>query len=92
MATGNALFAFLANRVGDAGFLLTIGLASTGGSAVPRWSAVASSSLPETVKARMLALGLVTAALAKSAQLPFTPWIARALEGPTPSSAVFYGA
>ncbi len=91
VATGNALFAFLANRVGDTGFLLTIGLAYwwVGGS---EWTAIASGSLPETVKARMLALGLVTAALAKSAQLPFTPWIARALEGPTPSSAVFYGA
>jgi len=30
-------------------------------------------------------------ALFKSAQVPFAPWIARALEGPTPSSAVFYG-
>ncbi len=27
----------------------------------------------------------------KSAQVPFSPWISRALEGPTPSSAVFYG-
>ena len=90
-ATGNALFAFIANRVGDAGFLLAIGLAFWWlGSA--EWSAIASGTIPETVKARMLALGLVTAALAKSAQLPFTPWIARALEGPTPSSAVFYGA
>ena len=91
LATGNALFAFLANRIGDAGFLLAIGLAYWWvGSA--EWSAIASGSLPESVKARMLALGLVAAALAKSAQLPFTPWIARALEGPTPSSAVFYGA
>lgn len=91
VATGNALFAFLANRVGDAGFLLAIGLAFWWlGSA--EWSAIAGGTIPETVKARMLALGLVIAALAKSAQLPFTPWIARALEGPTPSSAVFYGA
>jgi hypothetical protein len=33
----------------------------------------------------------VLAALAKSAQVPFAPWISRALEGPTPSSAIFYG-
>lgn len=91
VATGNALFAFIANRIGDAGFLLAIGLAFWWlGSA--EWSAIAGGAIPETVKARMLALGLVIAALAKSAQLPFTPWIARALEGPTPSSAVFYGA
>jgi NADH:ubiquinone oxidoreductase subunit 5 (subunit L)/multisubunit Na+/H+ antiporter MnhA subunit len=40
----------------------------------------------------LLASASSLAALAKSAQLPFTPWIARALEGPTPSSAIFYGA
>jgi formate hydrogenlyase subunit 3/multisubunit Na+/H+ antiporter MnhD subunit len=91
VATGNALFVFLANRVGDAAFLLAIGLAFWWVGSI-EWSAIAGGALPETVKARMIALGLVTAALAKSAQLPFTPWIARALEGPTPSSAVFYGA
>lgn len=89
-ATGNALFAFLANRIGDAGFLLAIGLAYWWLGSV-EWPALAGGSVPEAVKARMLALGLVVAALAKSAQLPFTPWIGRALEGPTPSSAVFYG-
>lgn len=31
-------------------------------------------------------------ALGKSAQLPFSSWLPRALEGPTPSSALFYGA
>lgn len=31
-------------------------------------------------------------ALGKSAQLPFSSWLPRALEGPTPSSAFFYGA
>lgn len=90
-ATGNALFGFLTNRIGDAGFLMSIGLAYWWLGSV-EWPVVAGGGIPETVKARMLALGFVTAALAKSAQLPFTPWIVRALEGPTPSSAVFYGA
>lgn len=31
------------------------------------------------------------AAMVKSAQFPYTYWIARAMEGPTPSSAIFYG-
>ncbi|MFI5204909.1 MAG: proton-conducting transporter membrane subunit [Flavobacteriales bacterium] len=33
---------------------------------------------------------LITAAV-KSAQLPFSSWLPRAMEGPTPSSAIFYG-
>lgn len=35
---------------------------------------------------------LFFASLAKAAQLPFTSWISRAMEGPTPSSALYYGA
>lgn len=34
---------------------------------------------------------LLIAAAAKSAQLPFSSWLPRAMEGPTPSSAIFYG-
>lgn len=34
---------------------------------------------------------IVTAAAAKSAMLPFSSWLPRAMEGPTTSSAVFYG-
>lgn len=94
LATGNALYAFVANRVGDAGFLLSISLAywwlgST------EWAVLGGGDQIEalpTLTARLLVLGFVLAALAKSAQLPFTPWVARALEGPTPSSAIFYGA
>lgn len=35
---------------------------------------------------------LLVAAAGKSALLPFSGWLPRAMEGPTPSSAVFYGA
>jgi NAD(P)H-quinone oxidoreductase subunit 5 len=44
--------------------------------------------------AQALAVGLllVVAAAGKSALIPFSGWLPRAMEGPTPSSAVFYGA
>lgn len=40
----------------------------------------------------LIAVLLVFAASGKSAQGPFCGWLARAMEGPTPSSAIFYGA
>ncbi len=39
-----------------------------------------------------MGLLLVIAAAGKSALVPFSGWLPRAMEGPTPSSAVFYGA
>lgn len=89
-ATGNALFAFVTNRAGDAGLLFALGLAAFWVGSF-EWQDLFAARLP-LVDLRVLALGFVVAALVKSAQLPFTPWIARALEGPTPSSAIFYGA
>jgi NADH-quinone oxidoreductase subunit L len=38
-----------------------------------------------------IAIMFVVAAAAKSAQLPFSSWLPRAMEGPTTSSAIFYG-
>lgn len=38
-----------------------------------------------------ISLMILIAAAAKSAQLPFSSWLPRAMEGPTPSSAIFYG-
>jgi NADH-quinone oxidoreductase subunit L len=38
-----------------------------------------------------IALMIYISAAAKSAQLPFSSWLPRAMEGPTPSSAIFYG-
>lgn len=39
-----------------------------------------------------IGLLLVFAAMGKAAAFPFTGWLPRAMEGPTPSSAIFYGA
>ena len=39
-----------------------------------------------------MGLLLLVAAAGKSALVPFSGWLPRAMEGPTPSSAVFYGA
>jgi NADH-quinone oxidoreductase subunit L len=40
----------------------------------------------------VLGLLLLIVALVKSAQFPFSYWLPRAMEGPTTSSAIFYGA
>jgi NAD(P)H-quinone oxidoreductase subunit 5 len=42
--------------------------------------------------ALLVGLLLLGAAAGKSALVPFSGWLPRAMEGPTPSSAVFYGA
>lgn len=90
-ATENALRAFVTNRIGDAGFIVGIA-ASFHWIGTVEWPgfAVGVGAL-DTLAAGLMAFGFVVAALAKSAQVPFAPWIARALEGPTPSSAIFYG-
>ncbi|MGR9116259.1 MAG: NADH-quinone oxidoreductase subunit 5 family protein [Gammaproteobacteria bacterium] len=92
IAATNATRVFVTNRVGDAGFVLGISLSYLWIDSV-NWSdiAVAAGRLSQG-DATAIALCFAVAAFAKSAQLPFSPWLARAMEGPTPSSAVFYGA
>jgi NADH-quinone oxidoreductase subunit L len=46
----------------------------------------------ESSTATIAALLLLLASAGKSAQVPFSGWLPRAMEGPTPSSAIFYGA
>ena len=50
-----------------------------------------TSALPSS-QAFFVGLLLLIAASGKSALVPFSGWLPRAIEGPTPSSAVFYGA
>jgi NADH:ubiquinone oxidoreductase subunit 5 (subunit L)/multisubunit Na+/H+ antiporter MnhA subunit len=90
-ATLNATRAFVTNRIGDAGFLLAIFL-SLAWLGSTEWPALAAGAEGlRGLPAGLLLLGFLLAALAKSGMVPFSGWIGRALEGPTPSSAVFYG-
>lgn len=91
VAAQNAVQIFVTNRIGDAGFILGIGLTYLWLGGVD-WSDL-STGVAELGKgeAAAIAFCFVIAALTKSAQLPFSPWLTNAMEGPTPSSAVFYG-
>ncbi|MBA2115316.1 proton-conducting transporter transmembrane domain-containing protein [Bremerella alba] len=46
----------------------------------------------DSTSALLVGLLLLLAAAGKSGMVPFSGWIPRAMEGPTPSSAIFYGA
>lgn len=80
------LRALLTNRIGDAGLL---------GAVVVTAGAVGTTEIGQLPGAgpwtALVAAGLVLPALAKSAQLPFTAWLERSVEGLTPTSALFYG-
>lgn len=90
-ATANANRAFITNRIGDAGFILGLFLAFLWLGGV-EWSVFGDNSAQlSSFSAGLVVTGFIIAAMAKSAVVPFSPWIARALEGPTPSSAIFYG-
>ena len=91
-AAGNATRAFVTNRIGDAGFALGIFLAFAWTGSV-EWPVIAAKGgALDAFHAGLLVAGFLLAAVAKSAQVPLSPWLARAMEGPTPSSAIFYGA
>jgi NADH-quinone oxidoreductase subunit L len=54
------------------------------------WPMGHAAMLPH--QAFVVGLLMLLAAAGKSALVPFSGWLPRAMEGPTPSSAVFYGA
>jgi NADH:ubiquinone oxidoreductase subunit 5 (subunit L)/multisubunit Na+/H+ antiporter MnhA subunit len=90
-ATENATRVFITNRLGDAGFILALVLAFYWASGSD-WDSMNNELVALSASQRFFVLsGFVLAALVKSALFPFCSWITRALEGPTPSSAIFYG-
>ena len=90
-ATANATRVFITNRLGDAGFILALVLGFYWASGND-WNSMNSELIALDASQRFIVLsGFILAALVKSALFPFCSWITRALEGPTPSSAIFYG-
>lgn len=87
----SALRAFATYRFADAGLLIaTVTTFELLGSA--RFSAFERAAALPAAESTLIALLFLLSAMGKSAQLPFSGWLPRAMEGPTPSSALFYGA
>lgn len=92
VAGQNATRVFVTNRIGDAGFVVGIGLCYNWTESLDWLKLNAMAGQLTLGEATGIALCFAVAAMAKSAQIPFASWLSRAVEGPTPSSAVFYGA
>ncbi|MEV4477371.1 proton-conducting transporter membrane subunit [Nonomuraea sp. NPDC049504] len=81
--------AFLTTRTADLGLYLAAGAALAGGVGSLRLDALPTAASPWL---QVVAAGVVVAALGKSAQLPFSFWLSRAMEGPGPVSALLHSA
>jgi NADH:ubiquinone oxidoreductase subunit 5 (subunit L)/multisubunit Na+/H+ antiporter MnhA subunit len=93
----NAMRVFSIYRIGDVGIILAMWASHH------LWEAnvtfiqlenqmnVHQHLVGHSAAAIFISLMIVLAAAVKSAQFPFSSWLARAMEGPTPSSAIFYG-
>lgn len=87
----NALWVFASYRVADLFMLLAIFLAHHW-FGTTSWKGLLGAEGAPGIHGAVVAVLLVIAAAGKSSQGPFWGWLPRAMEGPTPSSAVFYGA
>jgi len=89
----NALRVLAVYRISDAAMLAAAVLlhhwAHTGSLTLLFSPAAGALSHAQVV---VIAILIVAAVAGKSALLPFSGWLPRAMEGPTPSSAVYYGA
>ena len=96
MPVRNALRVFSTYRVCDMGLILAAlclhashRVASAGTATDIIWQSLGEH--PVTPLMVLAGAGLVFAAMGKGALFPCSGWLPRAMEGPTPSSAVFYG-
>ncbi len=93
----NALKVFSIYRIGDVGMLLAMWLThhlfreNITFVKLSNYELVSHHLQNHSFIGAFIAMMLLLAAAAKSGQLPFSSWVPRAMEGPTPSSAIFYG-
>lgn len=87
-APAKAAHAFNATRFGDLGLFLAAGAAFAGTGSLALSDLGGLTGAPLTV----LVAGVLMAAVAKSAQVPFAPWLFSAMAGPTPVSALLHSA
>ena len=84
--------AFIYNRLADVGFLVAIFLVFSKTHTLDYTAIFSHLSLIGGGTGTAICLLLFVAAAGKSAQLPLFPWLADAMEGPTPVSALIHAA
>ena len=86
--------AFVANRIGDLGLIIAMGLMFATFGSVSFDTRARAGSTPATSQAALngIAIMLLLAACGKSAQFPLQSWLGDAMAGPTPVSALIHAA
>jgi len=93
----NAIKIYSVYRVGDLGIILAMWMShhlfeeNISFLKLSNYQLVSEHLQQHSLVGITLALVLLLAASIKSAAWPFSTWLPRAMEGPTPSSAIFYG-
>ena len=94
----NAVKVFSIYRIGDVGIILAMWMShhlwheNITFLKLSNYELVSSQLQTHSLIGVFISLMILISAAAKSAQFPFSFWLPRAMEGPTPSSAIFYGA
>ncbi len=93
----NAVKVFSIYRIGDVGLILAMWMShhlwheNITFLKLSNYELVNDQLLTHSWSGIFISVMILISAMAKSAQLPFSSWLPRAMEGPTPSSAIFYG-